>query len=317
MPGLDMMPNRDDHEAAMARADLYKLANYSFKLFKMIQDGDQLEGWVQAKITKAADYIASVYHFMEYEMKFSEYGEKLETSDMYTEEVRQQFKAKLMEAKAKLDKLSKKNEKDLEEAKFEKSGVRATDKKKGKVDKSERKQYFVKLEKEGKTRGTTMVADEGESESQLRDRAKRENMGWTVAGIRAKETVDEAAKKGDGNLANNAKPYDKVTRGDVIAGRLGKDEMGGKAKKVKEVVSPDDGATASPPKGKDGKYPVVTSGPHKGKRWSPQTPGPTNPAMKEASKPSAGMPKKEKLAVVKKVKSGDAKDSKAVAQAKK
>jgi len=42
------------------------------------------------------------------------------------------------------------------------------------------------------------------------------------------------AKKGDGNLANNAKPYDKVTRGDVIAGRLGKDEMGGKKKKVKE-----------------------------------------------------------------------------------
>jgi hypothetical protein len=37
----------------------------------------------------------------------------------------------------------------------------------------------------------------------------------------------------DGNLANNAKPYDKVTRGDVISGRLGKDEMGGK-KKVKE-----------------------------------------------------------------------------------
>jgi len=42
------------------------------------------------------------------------------------------------------------------------------------------------------------------------------------------------AKKNDGNLANNAKPYDKVTRGDVIAGRLGKDEMGGKKKKVKE-----------------------------------------------------------------------------------
>jgi hypothetical protein len=39
--------------------------------------------------------------------------------------------------------------------------------------------------------------------------------------------------KGDGNLANNAKPYDKVTRGDVIAGRLGKDEKGGKTKKKK------------------------------------------------------------------------------------
>jgi len=43
----------------------------------------------------------------------------------------------------------------------------------------------------------------------------------------------------DGNLANNAKPYDKVTRGDVISGRLGKDEMGGKKKKVSEVADPD------------------------------------------------------------------------------
>ena len=40
--------------------------------------------------------------------------------------------------------------------------------------------------------------------------------------------------KGDGNLANNAKPYDKVTQGDVVAGRLGKDAKGGKDKKMKE-----------------------------------------------------------------------------------
>ena len=38
-------------------------------------------------------------------------------------------------------------------------------------------------------------------------------------------------KKGDGNLANNYPPYDKVTRGDVIAGVKGEDQMGGKAKK--------------------------------------------------------------------------------------
>jgi hypothetical protein len=43
--------------------------------------------------------------------------------------------------------------------------------------------------------------------------------------------------KGDGNLANNSKPYDKVTRGDVIAGRLGKDEMGGKKKKKMESLN--------------------------------------------------------------------------------
>ena len=47
-----------------------------------------------------------------------------------------------------------------------------------------------------------------------------------------KKKVDEATKPNDGNLANNYPPYDKVTKGDIIAGRLGKDQMGGK-KKVK------------------------------------------------------------------------------------
>jgi hypothetical protein len=46
--------------------------------------------------------------------------------------------------------------------------------------------------------------------------------------------VKKTDEGNDGNLANNAKPYDKVTQGDVVAGRLGKDEMGGKAKKPKE-----------------------------------------------------------------------------------
>ena len=33
----------------------------------MIDTVPGLEGWVAAKITKAADYISSVYHWMEYE----------------------------------------------------------------------------------------------------------------------------------------------------------------------------------------------------------------------------------------------------------
>jgi hypothetical protein len=40
-------------------------------------------------------------------------------------------------------------------------------------------------------------------------------------------------EKNDGNLANNYPPYDRVTRGDVIAGATGKDQMGGKKKKMK------------------------------------------------------------------------------------
>lgn len=107
------MMNRspDKHEAAMARADLYKLANYSMKLFKMIHEGQELEGWVQAKITKAADYVSSVYHFMQYEMKTSDYGSKLENSDVYSESVRRAFEQKLMEAKKQAEKIKKDAEK--------------------------------------------------------------------------------------------------------------------------------------------------------------------------------------------------------------
>jgi hypothetical protein len=91
-----------DDEGAMMKADLYKLAKYSVKLFKKIEDQDQFESWVQAKITKAADYISSVYHYLEYEMKFSEYGDKIENSDMYSESQKRQMKNALMEAKKSL-----------------------------------------------------------------------------------------------------------------------------------------------------------------------------------------------------------------------
>lgn len=107
-PGSQMLPSGEpDHEGAMARADLYKLANYSVKLFKKLNDQDQLEGWVQAKITKAADYIASVYHYLEYEMKFSEYGQALDNSDVLSESQKMALKNKLMEAKEKVKELKK------------------------------------------------------------------------------------------------------------------------------------------------------------------------------------------------------------------
>jgi hypothetical protein len=61
-----------DHEASMARAELYKAAEYAIKIFHMIQPGDNLEGWVSAKITKASDYLDSVAHYMEYQKKFEQ-----------------------------------------------------------------------------------------------------------------------------------------------------------------------------------------------------------------------------------------------------
>ena len=53
--------------------------------------------------------------------------------------------------------------------------------------------------------------------------------GERTKGEKTAEVLSKRGKKpNDGNLANNYPPYDKVTRGDVIAGRLGKDQMGGK-----------------------------------------------------------------------------------------
>lgn len=62
-----------DHEVQMARSDLYKLAKYAIKLHEMLKnvsEAEGIEGWQQAKITKAADYISSVYHSLDYDMKF-------------------------------------------------------------------------------------------------------------------------------------------------------------------------------------------------------------------------------------------------------
>nr|BCU99750.1 MAG: hypothetical protein CM15mV30_0430 [uncultured marine virus] len=33
----------------------------------MIGDDEELEDWVESKLTKASDYLSSVYHYLEYE----------------------------------------------------------------------------------------------------------------------------------------------------------------------------------------------------------------------------------------------------------
>jgi len=67
-----------DHEVQMARSDLYKIAKYAIKLhdmLKRVSEEQGLEGWVQSKITKSADYIGSVYHHLDYEEATGELGE--------------------------------------------------------------------------------------------------------------------------------------------------------------------------------------------------------------------------------------------------
>ena len=337
--GFDLPNGQPDHEGAMAKADLYKLANYSLKLFKKMDESTQLESWVQAKITKAADYMASVYHYLEYEMKFSEYGHHLDNSDTLNEAQKMRIKELLSEAKSKMKELKKQ---DAEKSKKVEEGVLSggeractecggsgmvyeepkaiPDHVKGKVEKYNRLtkathaaakrldrnnngipddeevgEGFEADAKVGASKKTptgeltktdtgvihknTSYKDDGDeissnaksgkgkashaksqSASEKKDRApaqkqspksaktwgmkdseKFDNRDGAPAKPKKEKEVDEgmvgqgvyeAKKKGDGNLANNAKPYDKVTRGDVIAGRLGKDARGGKVKET-------------------------------------------------------------------------------------
>jgi hypothetical protein len=56
----------DDHESTMAIADLKQLADQAAKLAEMSKPGDELEGWVQSKITKASDYIEALHKYYHY-----------------------------------------------------------------------------------------------------------------------------------------------------------------------------------------------------------------------------------------------------------
>ena len=74
-----------------------------------------------------------------------------------------------------------------------------------------------------------------EEEEELDEMSSKMKMKLGLYGKKKKMMEeDEVAEAHDGNLANNAPPYDKVTHGDVITGRLGKDHQGGKSKHARE-----------------------------------------------------------------------------------
>lgn len=163
----------DQHEAKIAKADLYKLANYSMKLFKMIQEGDQMESWVQAKIMKAADYIASVYHYMEFENKTTEYGDALENAEMYSESVRRAFEQKLNEAKACKKKIAEKAKQEEIEEGFEDRLAAAREKAaaKGKIKSDDDKKTKPAVRKiAGKNYGGSKQKDDDKVDEGFEDR---------------------------------------------------------------------------------------------------------------------------------------------------
>jgi hypothetical protein len=64
-----------DNEVHMARQELYRTAKLSLMLHEILKNVDEskgLDGWVQRKLTRAADYIESVFDYMDYEMRYPE-----------------------------------------------------------------------------------------------------------------------------------------------------------------------------------------------------------------------------------------------------
>jgi hypothetical protein len=67
--GCPSCGEHDQSEIDMAGRDLLKAQEYAAKLTAMVQQVPGLDGWVSAKITKASDYLSSVYHFLDYELR--------------------------------------------------------------------------------------------------------------------------------------------------------------------------------------------------------------------------------------------------------
>jgi hypothetical protein len=57
-----------DEEGGMAKSQLHKISKYAKMLHDALEDNDQLEAWVQSKITMAAEYMGKVKHYLEHEM---------------------------------------------------------------------------------------------------------------------------------------------------------------------------------------------------------------------------------------------------------
>ncbi len=276
-----------DREGAMAKADLYKLASYAHKLYQQIEDDQQLEGWVQAKITKAADYIASVYHYLEYEMKFSEYGKHLDAAEMMNEDQKQALKNKLNEARAMVKQLKMAQAEKVTEA--EKTPSTWT-------DKSGKKHPATKV------KGDKYTGKEAEKEA----KSKKE----VDEGFDKDSKEGDTFKTGTGGTATKTKTALKHTAGKNYSGKGASDE----AKKSKKDDDLDEGFDKDAKPGdtfKTGTGGTAT----KTKTGLKHTAGKNysgKAAEKESKKdkdldeaaPSADLTKKEKSAVAKKAKKG-------------
>lgn len=66
----------DDHEISMARAQVYRSAKHAMEIHAMLKKIDNLEGWMQSKLTLAADYLEAVASNLEYDIISATMGDE-------------------------------------------------------------------------------------------------------------------------------------------------------------------------------------------------------------------------------------------------
>jgi hypothetical protein len=100
MKSIDMGVSHDDddHEGNMAKRQMFKTAQYAVEIFDNIHDDDVFPAWIQSKMTKIADYIGVVKHYLEYDHVMGEKLDKDATAGDYVKDFRKsdapQFKGK-------------------------------------------------------------------------------------------------------------------------------------------------------------------------------------------------------------------------------
>ena len=67
--GPKMGSKIDDLEGEMAKNQLINIAKYAIAMAKGLDDNQELESWVQSKITLAQDYVSKVKHYLETELQ--------------------------------------------------------------------------------------------------------------------------------------------------------------------------------------------------------------------------------------------------------
>ena len=183
----------------MAKQDLYKTAQQSAKLFKLIQDEQLLESWVKNKIISAAEDISTVYQYLNYEKQFKDYSKMIAESTDLSDSKRAVLTSKLAEAKEKVKELKKKAAKDKSE-KMDEDKTVTTKTRTGKLDTT----YGDDDKRKGVVHTNTSYKDEGD---EIASNAK------SGKGVKSHAKAQSAAEKKEKAPAQKFSPKSAKTWG--------------------------------------------------------------------------------------------------------